>query len=199
VGGDDAAPVGLDLPAEGPGALVAGPPGGGRSTALHTAALHHLGRGMPVAVVAAGRSPLVDLAGIPGVLGMFGPDDGPELRAAVAGAPASVLIVVDDADQLLDTSVDATLEQLLADGRCGILAAGVTDDLHATYRGFTVPLRRSRTGLVLCPRGPTDGDLLGVKLTRGLATRPGRGILIRRGRPTPIQVALPSTPEPVPP
>ena len=198
VGGDDAAPVGLDLAADGPGALVAGPPGSGRSGALHTAALHHLGRGTPVAVVAARRSPLVDLAGFPGVLGMFGPDDGPELRAAVAGAPGSVLTVVDDANQLVDTSVDATLEQLLADGRCGILAAGVTEDLHATYRGFTVPLRRSRTGLVLCPRGPTDGDLLGVKLTRGLATRPGRGILIRRGQPTPIQVALPSTPEPAP-
>jgi S-DNA-T family DNA segregation ATPase FtsK/SpoIIIE len=182
VGGDDAAPVGLDLDADGPGVLVAGPPGSGRSTVLRTAAVQHLRRGTAVAVVATHRSPLADLPG------RFGPDEGDALRAAVVATPA--LVVVDDADQLLDTDVDAVLGELLTRPGCGVLAAGGTAELHATYRGFTVPLRRSRSGVLLCPGGAHDGELLGTPVTRGLASRPGRGVLVRRGRSTPIQVAL---------
>ncbi len=94
--------------------LIAGPPGSGRSTALRTAAVHHLGQGHGVALVGAQRSPLDDLAGMPGVLGRFGAHDGAALRTAVAAAEGPVLIVVDDADQLLDTEVDAVVGEFLS-------------------------------------------------------------------------------------
>jgi S-DNA-T family DNA segregation ATPase FtsK/SpoIIIE len=181
--------VGLDLTSDGPGALVAGPSGSGRSTALHTAAVHHVLGGGSVAVVGGRRSPVTELAGAPGVLGTFAAGDGDALLHAVAGGQGPVLVVVDDADQLLDTSVDAAISRILSDGRHGVLVAGVAADLLALYRGCTVDVRRSRCGLLLCPSGPQDGELLGVTLSRRQDTRPGRGVLVRRGTITQIQTA----------
>ena len=74
-----------------------------------------------------------------------------------------------------------------------VVAAGTTDDLVAGFRGFVVDLRRARTGLLLDPRGPGDGDLLDVRLPRAassLAVPPGRGLLCVRGRTEPVQVAI---------
>ncbi len=203
IGGDDAAPLGLDLAADGPGALIVGPPGSGRSTALRTAAIQHLSRGGSVAVVAAGCSPVMELAGTTGVLGVFGADD--ELLAAVATGPAPLLVVVDDAERLLDTAADAAVCRILAeqaradraatDRPCGVLVAGESDALHSIYRGCTVEVRRSRSGLLLGQSGPLDGDLLGVRLSRGIRTRAGRGVLVRRGTATPIQLATTETRE----
>lgn len=195
VGGDQLEPAGLDLGVGGPGALVAGPPGSGRSTALLAAACWHLERGTAVVVVAPRPSPLRALAGRPGaetVLGADATELGGALRR-VGAAPAVVL--VDDVEHLLDTELDAALGAVLADaperGR-GLLVAGTTEELLATFRGVAVPIRRSRTGLLLCPAGPLDGDLLGVRTVRGLHTRPGRGVLAVRGRATPVQVATAS-------
>jgi hypothetical protein len=36
---------------------------------------------------------------------------------------------------------------------------------------------------------PVDGDLLGVRLPRSETAPPGRGVLVVRGRLTPVQVA----------
>ncbi len=199
LGGDAAEPVGFDLAEDGPGALVAGPAGSGRTTALRTAARTLTARGTPVAVVGGRRSGLASLAGVPGVVGLFGAAAGDRLGgtlAAHAGRP--LVVLVDDADQLTDTSVDAVLASLLEadEPLWGLVAAGGTDDLAATYRGFTVPLRRSRLGVLLSPARPSDGELLGIRVTRGAASRPGLGLLATRGHTVPIQVAIDGHPSP---
>jgi S-DNA-T family DNA segregation ATPase FtsK/SpoIIIE len=189
VGGDEAEPIGLHL--AGGGLLVAGPPGSGRSTALATVVAWHAARETHVAVVAPPRSPLA--RGDGGTV--FGPGDGEALTEflnASAGAPR--LVVVDDADLLLDSTVDAVLTAHLtgaADPRTAVVAAGGTGELLATFRGLTIPLRRARRGVLLCPSGPLDGDLLGVRLRRGTGSRPGRGVLVHGGQTTALQVAQP--------
>jgi S-DNA-T family DNA segregation ATPase FtsK/SpoIIIE len=73
-----------------------------------------------------------------------------------------------------------------------VVAAGTTDDLGSQYRGFVVDLRRSRSGLLISPRSPGDGDLLGARLPRNMAAGPpGRGLLVLNGTVTLVQAALP--------
>ena len=75
-----------------------------------------------------------------------------------------------------------------------MVIAGTTAELSVGFRGFVVDVRRARTGLLLAPRGPLDGEVLGVRLPRqtGEAVPVGRGQLIVRGVATPLQVALPT-------
>ncbi|MDQ6873824.1 MAG: FtsK/SpoIIIE domain-containing protein [Actinomycetota bacterium] len=194
IGGDEASPVGLDLTAGGGALLVAGPPRSGRSTALVCAARWHAERGTAVAVVTPRPSPLRQLTG---VVGTFGPADADRLRAAaVAVRDRPLVVVVDDAESLLDSPVEHVLSELLRgqderpDERpVGLVLAGCTDELASIYRGISVEVRRGRVGLVLNPCGPLDGDLFGAKLPRGLPARPGAGVLCRRGEITPVQVA----------
>ncbi|HEV2089113.1 MAG TPA: hypothetical protein VGR21_12445, partial [Cryptosporangiaceae bacterium] len=193
LGADAAEPVGFDLAADGPGALVAGPAGSGRTTTLRTAARMYTAHGTPVVVVGGRRSGLASLAGAPGVIGVVDPaadDRLAELLAAHTGRP--LVVLADDAERLTDTPVDAVLAGMLEadEPRWGLVAAGSTDDLAATYRGITVALRRSRLGILLSPGRPTDGELLGIRVARGAASRPGLGLLATRGETVPIQVAI---------
>jgi S-DNA-T family DNA segregation ATPase FtsK/SpoIIIE len=188
VGGDDARAVGLELAAG--GLLVAGPPGSGRSTALAAVVAWHLGRGAEVAVVAPPRSPLTGTDTL-----VVHPDDGEGVDRFL-GAPGERprIVVVDDAPQLLDSPVDRALTAHLTtapDARTAVVASGEVDALQATFRGLTVPLRHGRQGVLLCPHGPLDGELLGVHLPRRGGTRPGRGFLVDRGRVCAVQVACP--------
>ena len=75
-----------------------------------------------------------------------------------------------------------------------VVIAGTTEELSIGFRGFVVDVRRARTGLLLAPRGPLDGEVLGVRLPRvtGEAVPVGRGQLIVRGVATQLQVALPT-------
>jgi S-DNA-T family DNA segregation ATPase FtsK/SpoIIIE len=61
-----------------------------------------------------------------------------------------------------------------------------------------VDARKSRAGLLLSPRSPYDGEVLGIRLGKGTAGAPtlgphpaGRGLLVVAGTATPIQVATP--------
>ncbi len=201
-GGDALAPLGIDLLAQGPAAIVAGPARSGRSSALVTAARSLLSRDVPVVVVTPRRSPLRDLAGTPGVLAVLDgggrPIDGsPEepLAALVAGH-ARYVVLVDDAELVSpDTPTGMALEEILRTGRDeehGLLIAGTTGDLATAYRGFVAEARKSRTGLLLSVQSPADGDLFTVRLPRGAVGGPtGRGLLIISGTATPIQAAVP--------
>jgi DNA segregation ATPase FtsK/SpoIIIE, S-DNA-T family len=79
-----------------------------------------------------------------------------------------------------------------------VVIAGTTDDLAVGFRGFVVDARRARSGLLLNPRGPFDGEVLGARLPRGTGTGdgaragPGRGLLVVRGAIIPVQVAIPA-------
>jgi len=166
-----------------------------------------------VAVVTHPRSPLHELASKSGTEA----DSGPLSTAGAPGAPGDhagcvlvraddeglltelvssrvgLTVLVDDVEAVADTAVERVLQQLVRPGATGsvsVVVSGTTSELAATYRGLAVDVRRSRTGLLLGPPAPADGDLLGTRLPRTLtvAGPPGRGVLVVRGRPLLVQV-----------
>ncbi|MGH3320754.1 MAG: FtsK/SpoIIIE domain-containing protein [Streptosporangiaceae bacterium] len=191
-GGDELAPQGVDLATDGPGFVIAGPPRSGRSTALLAMARSLLDQETPVAVVTPRRSPLRSLAATPGVLGVLGADDGPDALTALLSDHDRYVVLVDDAEMLKDAPIASALEEVLRSGRDAdhfLALAGTTDDLTSTYRGFAVEARRSRSGLILAPQGPSDGEILGVRLPRNAGSGPvGRGLFARAGSLLPVQV-----------
>jgi DNA segregation ATPase FtsK/SpoIIIE, S-DNA-T family len=125
-----------------------------------------------------------------------GPDE------AGDGLPLDILI--DDADLLPDGPLAVALEDLIRRGTTRhrlIVLAGTTDALVAAFRGPATQARRARTGILLGPANPHDGELLGVRLPhRGPAPGPaGRGWLVMRGVAAALQLADPATmPDPLP-
>ncbi|MER7501196.1 FtsK/SpoIIIE domain-containing protein [Nonomuraea pusilla] len=191
VGGDALSPLGLDLLAHGPGAVIAGPARSGRSSVLLTAAHSLLARGTPVITVAPRRSPLRDLAGAVAVL-----DGNATDLADLVASHRQYVVLVDDAELVNpDSPLGTALEEVLRSGRDGdhgLLIAGSTGDLAVAYRGFVAEARKSRTGVLLAVQSQTDGDLFTIRLPRGASGGPpGRGLLVTTGTVTPIQSALP--------
>ncbi|MEV4380132.1 FtsK/SpoIIIE domain-containing protein [Streptosporangium sp. NPDC049644] len=191
-GGDSLAPLGVDLLAHGPGAVVAGPPRSGRSTALLTATHSLLAQGTPTVLVTPRRSPLCTLVDTPGVLAVL--DANGDLHEAVTGQDRYV-VIVDDAELISpDSPLGTALEQVLRsgrDGEHGMIIGGTTGDLTTAYRGFAAETRKGRTGLLLSVQSPADGDLFTVRLPRGaVGGPPGRGLLVTLGSVTPIQAAV---------
>ncbi|NUW30209.1 hypothetical protein HTZ77_02020 [Nonomuraea sp. SMC257] len=190
-GGDALAPLGIDLYAQGPGAVIAGPPRSGRSSVLLTAAHSLIAHGTPVVAVAPRRSPLRDLRGAVAVLD----GNATDLQELLAEHKEYV-VLVDDAELISpDGPLGMALEEVLRSGRDGdhgLIIAGSTGDLTQAYRGFVAETRKSRTGVLLSVQSPADGDLLSVRLPRGaVGGPPGRGLLVTMGTMTPIQAALP--------
>lgn len=190
-GGDSLAPLGIDLLAQGPGAVIAGPSRSGRSSVLLTAAHSLIDRGTPVIAVAPRRSPLKQLAGAVAVLD----GNADNLQELVADLHEYV-VLVDDAELInADAPLGMALEEVLRSGRDGdhaLLIAGTTGDLAVAYRGFVAETRKSRTGLLLAVQSQADGDLFTIRLPRGTAGGPpGRGFLVTTGNITPVQAALP--------
>jgi S-DNA-T family DNA segregation ATPase FtsK/SpoIIIE len=191
LGGDEPEPVGVDLDTDGPAFVVAGPPGSGRTTALMTITRWMLHQGRQVVLVSHRRSPLRALAGEPGVLATLGPPDAATLSGLVEHHP-DLVVVADDAETLHDTPIERPMLTLLrpdADGASAVVVAGSAADMGSCFRGLTVEARRGRTGLLLGRLSPVDGDLLGVRLPASRGGPAGRGVLVVRGRVTPVQVA----------
>ncbi len=187
VGGDELDPVEVDLADALPGFLVGGPAGSGRSGALLTVAAGLARSGLRVVAVAPRPSPLRALPGC-----VTSRDASAELQAQVGDGRC--LLLVDDAELLVDSGLSHVLEKAVREARDAgtvVVAAGTTEELVTGYRGFVVDLRKARTGLLLSPQSAGDGDLLGVRLSRttGGEVVPGRGLLVRRGRVEPLQLA----------
>jgi S-DNA-T family DNA segregation ATPase FtsK/SpoIIIE len=196
VGGDELGPVGVDLLAEGPGFVVAGPPRSGRSTALLTMVHSLLARDVPVVLVTPRRSPLRELAGTPGVLAVLEAEADRDAVTAAIGGRQRYVVVVDDAELLRDAPLDDALADVLRearDGEHGMIIAGATEDLKSAYRGFAADALRSRSGLLLAVQSADDGDVFGIRLPRnaGSGGPIGRAILVRLSNTLPVQVALP--------
>ena len=183
-------PACLELPA-GVHALVSGPPGSGRSTALVAAAIAGLAAasgGLHLVVVAPRRSATAHAPGLPPAV-----DDAAGLAHALARADHDrCLVLVDDAEL-----VPADLAQVLArcaaasdDGR-RLVVAGRPDFLRSPG-GWTAPLRAGRTGIALLP-APGDGDVFRTSFPArfGLIPSPGRGFVVSLGTPLLAQVLLP--------
>ncbi|MFI6501436.1 FtsK/SpoIIIE domain-containing protein [Nonomuraea typhae] len=191
-GGDALAPLGIDLMAQGPAAVIAGPPRSGRSSALLTAARSLISRGTPVIAIVPRRSPLRDLEGALAILD----GNGTGLSDLVADR-SQYVVIVDDAELINpDAPLGMALDDILRTGRDGdhaLIIAGATGDLATSYRGFIAEARKARTGLLLSVQSPADGDLFTVRLPRGaVGGPPGRGLLVTMGTTIPIQTALPA-------
>ncbi|WP_322760568.1 FtsK/SpoIIIE domain-containing protein [Frankia sp. Cr2] len=200
-GGDELAPIDIDLAADGPGFVVAGPARSGRSSALLTMAESLLAGGAQLLVVTPRRSPLSALAGRPQVIDVLGADataTAIDTACACVGLPGGLVVIMDDAELLANAPLADRMTEFMQTARDAghaFIAAGTTADLTSQYRGFMVDARRSRNGVILAPALPSEGDLFGIRLSRSnSATMPvGRGLFVLRGKTTPIQVAF-STP-----
>ena len=197
----DVIPLGVGADAPGPvhvdptrPLVVAGPPGTGRTTALHVLAHGWAARGRHVMLLTAHMPPLPAQDAAPGVV-VVSPSDAPGLleRAAhpgaVSGDDAGSVLLVDDVD-LLERGfpqLAAHLERMVDDrgGGTRVVALATTSEHAATgYRGPVAAALRARQVLVLDAYGPAASDLLGPAAavhTDPRARPPGRGVL-RRGR-----------------
>ena len=192
VGGDELGALHVDLLEAGPGFLVVGPVRSGRSTALATIADGLRASGWHVVAVTPRSSTLGAHANDIVDAGGIGFND----ALAHVGSPLAVL--VDDAELITDLPVARDLDRLMCIARDAghiVVIAGSTDEMGIGFRGFLVDARRARSGILLNPRGPLDGEVLGVRLPRSTAcaAAPGRGLLVVRGSITQLQVATPAT------
>jgi S-DNA-T family DNA segregation ATPase FtsK/SpoIIIE len=185
IGGDTLASLGPDL-ADVPTFVIAGPPRTGRSTALLTAATSLLSAGTGVVVLAPRRSPLRELAGRAGVAAVLTDPQVTlgDFRAALGAVPErSGVIVVDDAELYVGAEIDPDLALLARGGAgngWGLLVAGNAESLGLSLAGWIGQVKRNRTGLLLSPQNLADGEVIGVRLSRGLVGSPplpGRGVL----------------------
>jgi S-DNA-T family DNA segregation ATPase FtsK/SpoIIIE len=191
VGGDELAPVSIDLLDSGPGFLVAGPPRSGRSTALATIGAGLRAAGWQVVALTPRPSAVRDHADQ-----HFEPAD-LRFADALADVHGRLAVLVDDAELVTESPAAGVLDRLMRAARDAghiVAIAGITEDLSVGFRGFIVEARRARTGLLMAPRGSLDGELLGVRLPRstGGVAPAGRGLLVIRGSVSQVQVALPS-------
>ncbi len=195
--GDDGAALGYDF-ATGSGTfLIAGPPHSGRSTALAAMCVSMAMNGTALVVLTPRESPLRRLS----AHGLAHVIDAPEPTAealdealdALDGKPA--VVVVDDAELLVNSRVDRPLRKVASAGRdrrLGLLLAGSADGM--TTMGWIGIARRGRRGLLLGPKNLSEGELIGARMTpdhmRPL-TIPGRAWTgDGAGHPVAVQVPL---------
>jgi len=197
VGGDELRPVGVDLDDDGPAFVIGGPSRSGRSTALLTIAHSLLANGCELVVVTPRTSPLRNLDGQSGVLGVLGGSaTDAEVLELLDSALGPAAVLVDDGELLVDEPCASAFETVLTEGRDtqrALVVAGTTSELVNGYRGYIVSARKGKTGLLLTPEHPMEGELLGIKPPRssvGPAPK-GRGLLVVRGSFSTVQVPLP--------
>ncbi|MFC8503529.1 FtsK/SpoIIIE domain-containing protein [Pedococcus sp. NPDC057267] len=186
-GGDDGGILSLDPVVDGRRWLVCGAPRSGVTTALRLIAGRAAAAGRPVALVGCDPG-----ATVPAGVTACDPLDARTLVDLRRAAP-DLVVVVDDAETLVDTPLDPVIREVaaLVERDRGLLVCGSdATALAGQYRGPAVEVARYRTGLLLGRCGTLEAELLGVRVPDGGAQRPGRGLLVSRGRATPIQVAL---------
>ncbi|MFD6092482.1 FtsK/SpoIIIE domain-containing protein [Oerskovia sp. NPDC060338] len=198
IGGDAAAPVRLDL---GAGALVVGPGGSGRSSAL----LLLLGYVLPTGRVRAVLSRDLRLtqlaathdgAGHVVVACSFSPFEAAEALKLLSTDPPARgdVVVVDDLD-VLQQACPLEVEVLTELVRAGVvlLASASTVAAATAHRGPLAEVRAARCGLVLRPGERGSADVFGASLDQVLdpGTGPaGRAVAVRSGELVPVQVAF---------
>ncbi|MEJ2863976.1 FtsK/SpoIIIE domain-containing protein [Actinomycetospora flava] len=190
VGGDELAGLTLDPLVDGRSMLVHGPRRSGRSTALAVMAHDALAAGLRVITWTTRPSPLQDVEGAADLRGATLPEE--DLTASLADGPAWVL--VDDVEAVADQPAGAALTRLLKNGGEGhtVVIAGATDLVAGAMRGPAIEAARGGVGLILCPNQPIVGAVFtgAPRVPRSLVGggSPGRGVLLRAGLLTSIQV-----------
>ena len=197
VGGDEMTAQGIDLEADAPTFVVAGPSRSGRSTMLVTMAESLLRAGTELVIAAPRPSPLRLFAGRDGVRAVLTGVDltEAELRPLLDPDGRPVAFVVDDGELLIDAPAKQWLRsyvQSAADHRRALLLGGNTTGLCAGFSGWQVDAKKNRRGALLSPQNTIDGDLIGVRVTRSMvSTRvvPGRATVhLGSGEAATVQV-----------
>jgi S-DNA-T family DNA segregation ATPase FtsK/SpoIIIE len=172
--------------------VVGGPPGSGRTTALRAVADGALAAGAAVVLLHEGDVPDEWAAQVAGGLRCLAageargvmPDAGPD------AAPAPLVVIVDDLDVAGPAVEEVVTAVAATTGPAGpvLVAAAATAWLAGSFRGPAAEARRRGTGLLLRP-GRHDGrDVLGVAVPGQDSRLPGRGVLVRAGAVTRVQV-----------
>ena len=183
VGGDEGRPVVLDLDAH-PVFVVAGPQGSGRSTTLSTLARSLSRCGVPVIAICP-RSSALDVGPWP----VLGPLDERALIQLLADQPRSC-VLVDDGELLVDGPIDPVLAAIVGQrGPAAVVLAGTTSALLGLFRGAAATARTARTGVILQPSAPSDGEVLGIRAMLPDRAGPGRGLLVMSGEQQSVQIA----------
>ena len=198
VGGDTLAALGPDLASGVPCFIVAGPAKSGRSTILLSMASSLLAAGTPVVLVAPRPSPLRSLASAPGVRRLFDSSQlgAEELIQAQSTFDGRGVVLVDDAELLRDCDAGAELSRLIAfggDTGRALVFAGDSESIGLGFSGWQVDAKRARRGCLTAPATLPEGDLIGVRLPRGLIGQPpspGR-CLLHLGDGNPVTVTVP--------
>jgi S-DNA-T family DNA segregation ATPase FtsK/SpoIIIE len=116
------------------------------------------------------------------------------LNAGADLGPGGLVVVIDDGEELEETSAANDLAIVARRGRdLGVRIVGAAEirSAHRAFSGWMTEVRKEQQGLLLDPDSDIDGDLFGARLPRRAqrAYPPGRGFLVRRGEPELIQVA----------
>ncbi|MFF3564001.1 FtsK/SpoIIIE domain-containing protein [Streptomyces sp. NPDC002574] len=182
VGGDSGEPVGADLAGSSSVFGVLGPAGSGRSNALASLAVSLLAGGTSLVVLTPRESPLRALARHATARVLTEPDpSADDVRAALDALPGPRVVMVDDADLLMNPAADKLLKEIAVSGRdqgLGLVYAASADGLQGGLSGWTVSAKRARRGLLLGPKTLSEGDLIGVRLPQSVVrsvAHPGRG------------------------
>lgn len=205
VGGDTLTMKHLSITEDGPTFMILGPRKSGRSNVLRLVAGHLVDADYSLLLVIPRRSPLAEFATDPHVVRTLTPetdrDEGKEVFEQFAELTKDrtkrTAVLIDDLELLgLDGWLVDGIEQqvkLVRDSESFVMAAGTADDLGSSYRGPAVALKKSRSGLLLRPQQPNDGDMFGARLPRSIGSgsgNTGRALLFRSGQWERIQVPL---------
>jgi S-DNA-T family DNA segregation ATPase FtsK/SpoIIIE len=104
----------------------------------------------------------------------------------------NLAVIVDDAEMLADSPISDPLAAFVKGARdraSALIIAGTVGEL-GQFRGFIPEVRKSKAGLLMCPSGAGDGEVVGVRLPRTavFAGPPGRGVLVLGSDLTVVQV-----------
>ncbi|MGX1091993.1 S-DNA-T family DNA segregation ATPase FtsK/SpoIIIE [Streptomyces albogriseolus] len=187
IGGDEIVGFGPDLADGVPAFVIAGPAKSGRSTVLMNFAQSFLAQGTRLVIAAPRQSPLRRLDGTEGVLKVFTGDDidEDEFEELVdeASLEEPVAVLVDDGEILEDCDAESQLKKLVSRGTergLALVIAGDEEDVCSGFSGWQVDAKKARRGILLCPQESSSGDLIGVRLSRGMVggqIAPGKGML----------------------
>ncbi|MFF6949603.1 FtsK/SpoIIIE domain-containing protein [Streptomyces iakyrus] len=187
IGGDEIVGFGPDLAQGVPAFVIAGPAKSGRSTVLLNFAHSFLSQGTRLVIAAPRQSPLRGLDGTDGVLKVFTGDDIDEdefeelIDEASLEEPIAVLI--DDGEILEDCDAESQMKKLVSRGAergLALVIAGDEEDVCSGFSGWQVDAKKARRGILLSPQESSSGDLIGVRLNRGMVggqVAPGKGML----------------------
>jgi S-DNA-T family DNA segregation ATPase FtsK/SpoIIIE len=198
VGGDELLAVGPRLDNGNGTFIVAGPPKSGKSTVLLTMIRSLVAQDASIVVLAPRNSPLRELAGTPGILGVI-TDAAVSAEMLDAYFPADGsgrVLVIDDGELMKDTVAKPWFQEFAkscSDRGNALILGGTLGEVASGISGWQVDLKRARRGALLSPQSIGDGDLIGARLARSSLSdqvQPGRALVSVDGLTVSVQIPV---------